>query len=37
MAVGTKRGLLTCVAFSPDGLTLATGAREGAVRLWDLG
>ena len=36
MAVGGKRGRLGCVAFAPDGLTLATGTHEGPVRVWDV-
>jgi WD40 repeat protein len=36
MAIGKKPGSLTCVAFSPDGLTLATGTSHGPVRVWDV-
>ena len=36
MAVGGRRGRLGCAAFSPDGLTLATGTHEGPVRVWDV-
>jgi WD40 repeat protein len=32
-----KRGILTCVAFAPDGLTFATGTIDGRVRVWDVG
>jgi WD40 repeat protein len=31
-----KKVSLTCLAFSPDGLTLAAGGYRGVVRLWDL-
>ena len=30
-------GNRTCVAFSPDGKTLATGGRDNCIRLWDVG
>lgn len=36
LALGARGGRLTCVAFSPDGLTLATGTHEGPVRVWDV-
>jgi WD40 repeat protein len=36
MAVGGKRGRLVCAAFSPDGLTLATGTHMGPIRVWDI-
>jgi hypothetical protein len=36
LAVGGRRGRLGCAAFSPDGLTLATGTHEGPVRVWDV-
>lgn len=29
-------GAINCLAFSPDGFTLATGHYDGLVRLWDL-
>jgi hypothetical protein len=29
-------GMLYCLAYSPDGLTLATGAANGSVILWDV-
>jgi WD40 repeat protein len=35
-AVGAKRGVLYSAAFSPDGLTLATGSYNGHVRVWDV-
>src|SRR5262249_22714227 len=28
--------LVDCVAYSPDGKTVATGSRDGAVRRWDV-
>jgi WD40 repeat protein/beta-lactamase regulating signal transducer with metallopeptidase domain len=30
------RGAVTAVALSPDGRTLATGGRDGIIRLWDV-
>jgi WD40 repeat protein len=36
IAIGKKPGSLQCVAFSPDGLTLATGTLDGPVRVWDV-
>jgi WD40 repeat protein len=36
MAVGAKPGGLISVAFSPDGLTLATGSSWGPVQVWDV-
>jgi eukaryotic-like serine/threonine-protein kinase len=29
-------GTVTCAAFSPDGKSLATGSRDGTVRIWDV-
>jgi WD40 repeat protein len=29
------KGVVSCVAFSPDGATLATGSWDGTVRFWD--
>jgi WD40 repeat protein len=37
LALGAKRGALVSVAFSPDGLTVATGTWDGLVRVWDVG
>jgi WD40 repeat protein len=28
---------IRCVAFAPDGKTLAAGGNDGVVRFWDLG
>ena len=33
----TNRAEVTCVAFSPDGRTLAAGLDDGRLKLWDLG
>src|SRR5688572_17699159 len=30
------RNTISCVAFAPDGKTLASGAKDGAVIVWDL-
>ncbi|MCK2218371.1 WD40 repeat domain-containing protein [Actinomadura sp. ATCC 31491] len=35
-AISVPEGSVEGVAFSPDGLTLATGASDGTVRLWDV-
>jgi WD40 repeat protein/tRNA A-37 threonylcarbamoyl transferase component Bud32 len=32
-----QKSYVSAAAFSPDGRTLVTGSRDGAVRLWDLG
>src|SRR5262245_59369155 len=29
------RDAVTCLAYAPDGKTLATGSKDGTVRLWD--
>jgi WD40 repeat protein len=36
-ALGAKPGVLTSVAFAPDGLTFGTGTLNGRVRVWDVG
>ena len=33
--IDTKTIDLQCLAFSPDGMTIATGAFNGEVKLWD--
>lgn len=32
----SHEGHRTCVAFSPDGKTLATGGKDNHIRLWDV-
>jgi WD40 repeat protein len=36
LTLDERRGWVLALAFSPDGMTLASGARDGIVRLWDI-
>ena len=31
-----NRDLVSCLAFSPDGKTLAVGSNQGSLKLWDV-
>jgi WD40 repeat protein len=35
MAIGRHPGLVTSVAFSPDGLKIVSTSATGEVRIWD--
>jgi WD40 repeat protein len=34
--IGAHTDMVTCLAYSPDGKTLATGGRDHSVRIWDV-
>ncbi len=37
VGAGAHTDMVTCLAYSPDGKTLATASRDKSIRLWDVG